>query len=959
MGWPFSMPMSATPVYVSLDLETTGLNPESEEIIEIAAVKFEGQQVIDTFHSLVNPARPLPYRIQVLCGISQPDVDGAPGLSAVAPELVSFLGPHRIVGHNIAFDIGFLSEKGIKLSNPVYDTYELASLLLPQLSDYSLSHVAQHLGHPYSPQHRALPDATAAKDVFLALLEKASQLDITTIAEIVRLTTGTGLSFGRLFGDIEKSKAKTAFASGSQLREVFEEAPKALRREEPLTPNFEKEHLNIEELSGILESGGPLAQAVPGYEHRPEQIEMMQAVARALNESEHLIVEAGTGTGKSIAYLLPSVFFSLQNNVHVVISTNTINLQEQLLAKDIPELLQALRVNLRAVQLKGRSNYLCLRRLSLLRRSEGLSPDEVKLLSRILVWLPLTRDGDRAELNLSWGQAAAWDRVCAQVDNCLGGNCPYLRRGACFLYRARQAAEGARLIVVNHALLLSDIVAGSSILPEYSHLVIDEAHHLEEEATEQFGFQVTQRRLFDYLNRLSEEVGGQRYVGLLQQIKNCFGGSGVSPSIQREIGGLAEAIRGRVDRARIRVSEFFNVFEDFVELHSEDQDGYERRLRITRGIRAQPGWSRVEIVWENLGLVLKDIDGELGRLYSGLEGLSDTRISDYENMMLELTASMRLSMELHRQINSLVANPEGDFIYWTSLGRRNGMVTLFGVPQHVGRLLEKFLFSKKDCVILTSATLSTEGTFEYIKERLGLEYVNELLLGAPFDYQRSTMIYIPRDIPEPGTEGYQQAVERVLIELCRATQGRTMALFTSHAALRATYAAIQAPLEEEPILVLGQGVDGSPKQLLATFKTNLKTVLLGTASFWEGVDVIGQALSVLVMVRLPFSVPTDPVFAARSEMFDDPFNQYALPQAALKFKQGFGRLIRSKSDRGVMVILDRRVQSKYYGTAFLKSLPPSTVISGSSRELPHAVASWLGIGGERFVGLKAPEPDSP
>jgi DNA polymerase-3 subunit epsilon/ATP-dependent DNA helicase DinG len=260
----------------------------------------------------------------------------------------------------------------------------------------------------------------------------------------------------------------------------------------------------------------------------------------------------------------------------------------------------------------------------------------------------------------------------------------------------------------------------------------------------------------------------------------------------------------------------------------------------------------------------------------------------------------------------------------------------------VGQALQRALFSQKESVVLTSATLSTEGNIEYIKGCLGLEGIDELIINAPFDYKSSTLIYLPGDIPEPDKPGYQQGVEQTLIELCQATQGHTLVLFTSHTALRTTYAAIQVPLGKQGILVLGQGIDGGPKRLLNTFRINPKTVLLGAASLWEGIDVVGEALSVLVMVRLPFGVPTDPISSARAELFEDSFNQYTLPQAILRFKQGFGRLIRSRQDRGVLVILDRRVQTKPYGKAFLGSLPPCTVRSGRLRQLPKEAAWWLG-----------------
>ncbi|MEE8469812.1 MAG: helicase C-terminal domain-containing protein, partial [Dehalococcoidia bacterium] len=321
--------------------------------------------------------------------------------------------------------------------------------------------------------------------------------------------------------------------------------------------------------------------------------------------------------------------------------------------------------------------------------------------------------------------------------------------------------------------------------------------------------------------------------------------------------------------------------------------------------------------------------------------LEQNKVSGYDYLMLEITSLLHRNNELSEQIDCLISYSEPDDIYWLSIDGQTDAVSLSAAPLSVSKVLQQSLFSPKDCVILTGATLSTEGTFEYISGRLGQEHTKQLLLDAPFDYLNSAMLYLPNDIPDPGSPGYQQAVETVLLELCRACRGRTLVLFTSHAALRATHEAIQVPLAEEGILVLGQGVDGSPKQLVATFKSNPETVLLGASSLWEGIDIVGDTLSVLVVARLPFNVPTEPVFAARSEMFDDPFNQYAIPRATIRFKQGFGRLIRSRSDRGAMVILDRRLQSKRYGAAFLDSIPLCTVVRGSSQHLPSAVCKWL------------------
>ncbi len=521
--------------YVSLDLETTGVKPENDEIIEVAAVKFQGNEVVETFHTLVNPRIPLSHQIQELTGITQTDLDGAPPFMAVAGQLGSFIAGHPLVGQRISFDLGFLSRNGIRSSTTVYDTYELATILLPQLSDYSLASLAQKLAVPAFRWHRALPDALATKDVFLALLEQVRRLPLSVVAEMVSLSLGREWSLGRLLLDMQEEKLRgpsVKVEEGVASEEgVLGPPGRGQPPDEPLSRRRQKQVLDIDKLVALFQPQGPLARSFADFEHRPQQIHMMKAVADALNSGQHLLAEAGTGTGKSIAYLLPAIFHSLQNNDHVVISTNTIGLQEQLMTKDISDLLQALPsellpedAHLQAVQVKGRSNYLCLRRYASFRRSEGLSLDEVRLLLRLLVWLRCTSSGDRAELNLSGTEAVVWNRVCALVDNCLAGQCPYQKRDACFLFRARRNAASAHLIVVNHALLLSDVVSNSRVLPEYRYLIVDEAHRLEEEATQQLGFKLSQEDVVGYLNRLSEPVGGQREMGFLPFFRNWLRG---------------------------------------------------------------------------------------------------------------------------------------------------------------------------------------------------------------------------------------------------------------------------------------------------------------------------------------------------------------------------------------------------------------------------------------------------
>ena len=936
-------------IYVALDLETTGLNPERDAITEIGLVKFRGKKVLETWSSLVNPQRPIPYRIQQLTGITQEEVDAAPSLRSLTRTLLSFVKDYPIVGHSISFDLAFLRHQGLFLNNLAIDTFELASILLPHAARYSLGKLAEALGIQFPTRHRALEDALATKDLFLALVEQASRLDLSVIQEINRLAARVDWPLRQVFRDLERDKARSAFAGsiGQQLLAKGtldgEGSLSLFAREDtpPLQPSSERKPLDVEALAAMLEEGGVFAQKFPGYEHRPQQVEMLKVVARAFNESQHLLVEAGTGVGKSLAYLIPAVHFAVQNGERVVISTNTINLQDQLYGKDIPDLQRILPFEFKAALLKGRSNYICLRRLAAFRHSGPSSVEEMRLLAKILVWLPSTVTGDQTELFLPDSkEQALWSRVCADAETCLADRCRYREKGKCFFYRARREAERAHLIVVNHALLLSDVAVENRVLPDYRYLIVDEAHHLEASTTRQLSFAVNRQQMERLLNGLSHDLGKGQPVGFLAELlRRCRGK--VPKDVQERLEHRVNDLHREVETARRLLYQFFNRLESFLEEYGRDSGPYNQTIRLTGGIRAQPAWSNVEIAWDNLSLHLRRVGEELERLSSGLLGLDQYEIPEQDDLLQELLSYINRTRELYEQMNALIAQPSPSGIYWAEVSAQNEEISLHAAPLHVGPLVRKHLFMPKECVILTSATLRTGGEFDFIRERLNAWEAEEVAVGSPFDYASSTLLYLPTDIPEPYQPYYQRTVEQALIDLCRATRGRTLVLFTSYSQLRNTSKAITRPLAEEEIVVYTQGAGTSRNQLLESFRTTPRAVLLGTRSFWEGIDVVGEALSCLVITRLPFSVPSDPIFAARSETFDEPFTQYALPEAILRFRQGFGRLIRSKTDRGVVVILDRRIQTKSYGQAFLDSLPACTVRQGPLAALPRVAAQWI------------------
>jgi ATP-dependent DNA helicase DinG len=955
--------------YVALDIETTGLDANRDAIIEIGAVRFNERRVEDEWSTLVNPGRQIPEFITDLTGIDNPMVRQAPGIRDIAHELDAFVGDVPVIGHNVRFDLGFLQKAGILQYNDVIDTYELAAVLMPSAPRYNLGSLGQQLGVLLPATHRALDDAKVTQVVFTRLLERAFELPIDLVAEFVRLSEPLDWDARWVFQQVLAARVKEQKPSSGkkQAKGTVLPAPvpqaqvsesKGVKRAGVEFPFFQAERnrdknppldqvdmdsvipLNEEEVASILEYGGPFSQYFGSFEQRPEQVEMLRTVTEALSSSRHMMVEAGTGVGKSFAYLVPAALFAIQNNTRVVVSTNTINLQDQLIKKDIPDLRAALNLDLRAAVLKGRSNYLCPRRLQYMRQRFPASENEMRVLAKVLVWLMENQSGDRNEINLTGpAEREVWGRMSAEDDACGGETCVKHTGGACPFYKARQAAITAHVLIVNHALLLSDIASGSHVLPAYDYLIVDEAHHLESATTNALSFRLTE---FD-LGRMLKELGGTT-TGVLSRLLGE-----TNESLRPSDFGLVQQKVNRATDMSIRLEnlnrEFFQVLGEFVKFQREGQppSNYSWQARILPATRTLPGWDEVEMIWDQTGETfrllltnLAELHREAGSLYAdGLDQLEDV-ISDLGNVYRRLA-------EAEANVSGMIEKPDPGTVYWIEVNPRGERLSLNAAPLQVGPLIEKYLWNEKSSVILTSATMTAHGSFDYMRRTLGAEIADEMELGSPFDYESSTMLYLPTDIPEPNQQGYTQALNRALIHTAKATGGRMLVLFTSYAALKRTSQGITGPLAREDIYVLEQGEGASPNTLLESFKATDRAVLLGTRSFWEGVDVPGEALQVVVITKLPFDVPTDPLIAARSEMYENSFNEYYLPEAILKFRQGFGRLIRSQSDHGIVAILDKRVMTKQYGRLFIESLPQCTLRQGPLNNLARQAGEWLGM----------------
>ena len=928
-------------IYVALDLETTGLDPKRDAIMEIGAVRFADGVVLDRFQALVNPQRPIPARIQQLTGIHDADVAHAPRLEQVLPELRAFVSAQvsAVVAHNAAFDMGFLRAGGVAFQRPAIDTLDLATILLPGQPSYSLGELCHSLEIPLVDAHRALDDAAAAGALFDRLLARIEELPDDILFTIADYAETCDWAPRFLFTDAAGRRSRRHVAKWTPLLALdAQTAPESLLTDVgtavlPIGPTFVQRSFALD---------GPLAAAFgAGYEPRAGQVDMAQRVARALNQGDALMVEAGTGTGKTLAYLLPAAAWALANQRRVVIATNTITLQDQLIDKDIPQAQAALEAlgmaRPRAAVLKGRSNYICLRRLQQWRSGRRLNGAELSTLARILVWLPTTQTGDINELAMnSQTDREVWQQVCAESAACGDGRCGVHADATrlCYFALARRNAELAHILVVNHALLLADVAAEGRVLPPYSHLVVDEAHHLEDAATDQ----LTYRMEWPWLHALLRPL---RADGDLVANITTYAGLQALPHAQRQ----ALHVSALAATAHNALHHFHDQLLAFALQHEEARDAnYVQRLPLDGRMRSQPMWSEVEIEWEQAAEDVRVLVEAIDTLARQLSSAQWDRQEPEAEMLVNLASSGSRLAELLRQMEPLVYAPEGisqgGRVCWMEVNENRSLASVASAPLNVAETIQRELLHARRCTIFTGATLRSGANFRYIRERLGLWDVATAIVESPFDYKSSTLLYMPSDMNQPDHPAYQAGVERAILDAAEACNGRTLALFTSNAHLRTTGDALRIPLERAGITLLQQG-SISRHRLLREYRRAERAVLMGTRSFWEGVDLPGDELSCLLIVRLPFAVPNDPIVAARSRECENSFSDYMLPDAVLRFRQGFGRLIRRADDRGVVVILDSRVWRREYGQLFLDALPPCTLRHAPLSILGGEVSKWL------------------
>jgi len=654
-------------------------------------------------------------------------------------------------------------------------------------------------------------------------------------------------------------------------------------------------------MQSIFGPDGLIAKTHPEYEHRPGQIAMAEAVLRAFEEKRHLIVEAGTGTGKTLAYLVPAIAAACGSGARIVISTGTKNLQEQLMDKDIPFLQETLPASFRAAVMKGRNNYACLHRIN---RAESMpfleGLEQIDQFDEVFRWVTKTETGDRAELSNLPENLPFWRHIDARSDTCLGQKCPDF--DPCFITRMRQRATDADVIVVNHHLFFADLAlrngAYGAVLPDYAAVILDEAHQIEDVASEYFGTGVSNYQIDDLLRDVSylkiEDRESQKEL------------TRVSARIQRfaDLFWISfhegRGLEGRFTLTKRQIAQVDNLRSDA----DEDEEPQINNLRYNDAYVA--------------------LDNVLHRLETTLAILKDAE-EDADNLL-------RRTRQLRFDLNFIFKAEDQQFVYW--IERRGRGVFLRASPIDVSGFLQDRLFDKVPTVVLTSATLSSAGNFRFIRDRLGLDEGEEMIAESIFDFANQAVLYLPAKMPDPRSPQWGAAAAEEAIKIVNATRGRAFVLCTSFAGMNEMFERVASEIDY-PCLVQGSAAKG---ELLKRFRSTPNAVLFATSSFWQGVDVRGEQLSCVIIDKLPFAVPSDPIVAARQRHIEDEggssFYEYSVPQAVISLKQGLGRLIRSTTDRGVLAVLDPRLRTKMYGKTFLQSLPPCRITS-DIRELPR------------------------
>jgi predicted DnaQ family exonuclease/DinG family helicase len=890
-------PVIVVPDFVAVDVETTGLDFSSDRIIEIGAVKFTAGKVSGEFSSLINPGMPIPATITDLTGITDADTSTAPLFEAVAPTLLAFIGDLPVCGHQVIFDLTFINKAlertGLHtIGDRSLDTALLSKILLQSGIRFSLKSVSNSLDVTLDNAHRALFDAKASGEIAVLLIPKLARLP-QRVRQTMAVATPASFLKTLIFKSLGDSRPRVIVRQRGEATTMTK-----------LTPPETFREINVEAIRRIFSLGGDLEKALPAFAPRDSQRTMAAEVAGAFNTQSILVAEAGTGTGKSLAYLVPAAFWALENRCRVVVATRTRNLQDQLLSKELPLVNRLTGGKLRSSILKGRGNYLCLNRFERLLRGEvgNLSIRERYAVLPLIPWAESTEGGDIEEqnhFNPKWFQKV-WNLISAEGRGCEGHRCQFFK--TCFLQQARQKAAGSHLVVINHALFYAEMGAANSFLGPIESIIFDEAHHLESGGHRYLRVELDTNRVSLFLEELNN---------LLQSLADVKGSLGIST--------CGKDLKSQLKRVRKYSQSFLESIAGWAGTRNPGgQSGAEYQIPVTSGDFAP----NVEApAFKNSLEMLRDL------LYQLKQELTADGGKDLDLIKDAVTGCQERTSQLLADLGYLISAQTEDHAFWVEGNFDKGWTKLCGVPLDIAQILSSIWNGYRGAIVFTSATLSVARSVDYFFNTVGLDTLRErtaVSFYAPPFGRHQTIMGAIRSAPDPDSREFPGVIASLVADLHSTFKKNILVLFTANAMLSETYTCLRAHPSISKENILAQNINGGRHALLEHFKADRQMILLGTDSFWEGIDVPGEACEIVIITRLPFPVPTHPLTMALSEkmtrLHGESFMSYAVPEAVIRFRQGCGRLIRSTTDRGALLVLDNRIVTKGYGKHFTRSL---------------------------------------
>jgi ATP-dependent DNA helicase DinG len=923
-----------------LDIETTGYDPERHRIIEVAACIMRGPEVIDRFEELADPGCPIPHEITLLTGIGDEEVASARSSEIVADALERFAGSRPLIAHNAAFDRAFLDRAcgGAFGSGRWIDTLPLARIALPRLRSHRLADLAAAFDAPVTgPAHRAGADVDA-----LAHVWRVARCGLADLPPEL-LTRLAGLASEVEWGlrGVLAHHAAAVLASPLDLKEARRRRVGADRADALLdAAEIVCACPSVEEVVGEFTAEGLAGRMYDGFEERSEQLEMAEAVTNAFASGSHAAIEAGTGVGKSIAYLVPAALFALRHSVGVGVATKTNALMDQLVYHELPRLAEVLPDELRWVALKGYDHYPCLRKLDRAAADMGASgaiaanDDAIAAVAVMLSWAASSSWGDLDQINLHWRRDLRSAVAASQAD-CTKKRCRYFPH-LCYLHGVRRRATSAHIVVTNHALLFRDVVSEGAVLPPIRHWVVDEAHAAESEARSQLSAGTSHAELVAVLNAL-----GSSRTGILSNLKRNLRGSDEAESA---LGSIAR-MEDEIVRCSTLSESLFGFVKDLAPLAGES--GYDSaELRISAGVRDSGSWGTVDGVGRSLAKRLAGIVSDGRDLVTRLEALG----GDFSDPRADVAGLLSRLAEQTAGLVTVLDGEDAGLCYSVELDKRPNIDAekLRAELIDVGEVLAEYLYPRCESVVFCSATIATGASFDHFARSVGLDRLDAeawtpLRLTSSFDFERQMAVFVPTDMPEPSERGYLDALELLLREVHVAMGGSVLTLFTNRRDLDRCFAALEPQLRTDGLSLIRQHRGTSAKRLRDEFLADERLSLMALKSFWEGFDAKGDTLRCVVVPRLPFGRPTDPLAQEREEREGRAaWSRYALPEAVIELKQAAGRLIRSTSDTGCVLIADSRVVSKAYGARFVEALPVADVERMPAERVIEAIKDRFG-----------------